>query len=55
MSTLVLAELDDQQLAPSLGAVVAAARALGAPVVVFVAGGPGSEPAAQAAAALDGV
>lgn len=55
MSTLVLAELDDQQLTPSLGAVVAAARALGAPVVVLVAGGPGSEPAAQAAAALEGV
>ena len=55
MSTLVLAELDDQQLAPSLGAVVAAARQLGAPVVVLVAGGPGSEPAVQAAAALDGV
>ena len=55
MSTLVLAELDDQQLTPSLGAVVAAARALGAPVVVLVAGGPGSVPAAQAAAALDGV
>jgi electron transfer flavoprotein alpha subunit len=55
MSTLVLAELDDQQLAPNLGAVVAAAQQLGAPVVVLVAGGPGSEPAAQAAAALDGV
>ena len=55
MSTLVLAELDDQQLAPSLGAVVAAARQLGGPVVVLVAGGPGSEPAAQAAAGLDGV
>lgn len=55
MSALVLAELDEQQLAPSLGAVVAAARQLGGPVVVLVAGGPGSEPAAQAAAALDGV
>ncbi len=55
MSTLVLAELDDQQLTPSLGAVVAAAQQLGAPVVVLVAGGPGSESAAQAAAASDGV
>ena len=55
MSTLVLAELDDQQLTPSLGAVVAAARQLGGPVVVLVAGGTGSEPAAQAAGALDGV
>ena len=55
MSTLVLAELDEQQLAPSLGAVVAAARQGGAPVVVLVAGGPGSELAGQAAAALDGV
>jgi hypothetical protein len=34
MSTLVLAELDGQQLAPSLGAVVAAAHGLGEPVVV---------------------
>ena len=55
MSTLVLAELDGQQLASSLGAVVAAAHGLGEPVVVLVAGGPGSESAAQAAAALDGV
>jgi electron transfer flavoprotein alpha subunit len=55
MSTLVLAELDGQQLAPSLGAVVAAAHGLGEPVVVLVAGGPGSEQAAQAAAALHGV
>ena len=55
MSTLVLAELDDQQLAPSLGAVVAAAQQLGGPVVVLVAGGPGSEQAAQSAAALSGV
>ena len=55
MSTLVLAELDDQQLAPSLGAVVAVAQELGGPVVVLVAGGTGSERAAQAAAALDGV
>ena len=55
MSTLVLAELDEQQLAPSLGAVVAAARQFGAPVVVLVAGGPGIEQAGQAAAALDGV
>lgn len=55
MSTLVLAELDEQELAPSLGAVVAAACQLGAPVVVLVAGGPGSEKAAHAAAALDGV
>ena len=54
MSTLVLGELDGQQLAPSLGAVVAAARGLGEPVVVLVAGGPGSEQAAQAAA-LHGV
>ena len=55
MSTLVLAELDGPQLAPSLGAVVAAAHGLGEPVVVLVAGGPGSEQAAQAAVALDGV
>jgi len=55
MSTLVLAELDGQQLAPSLGAVVAAAHGLGEPVVVLVAGGPGSEQAARAAASLDGV
>jgi electron transfer flavoprotein alpha subunit len=55
MSTLVLAELDGQQLAPSLGAVVAAAHGLGEPVVALVAGGPGSEQAAQAAAALHGV
>jgi electron transfer flavoprotein alpha subunit len=55
MSTLVLAELDAQQLATGLGAVVAAAQQLDGPVVVLVAGGTGSEQAAQAAAALDGV
>jgi hypothetical protein len=34
MSTLVLAELDGQQLAPSLGALVAAVGGLGEPAVV---------------------
>jgi len=55
MSTLVLAEIEGRQLAPSLGAVVAAASGLGEPVVVLVAGGPGCESAAQAAASLSGV
>jgi len=55
MTTLILAEHDGGTLKEATAKALTAAKALGAPVHVLVAGGPGSRPAAEAAAGLDGV
>ena len=54
MTTLLLADHDGLALSPETAKALTAARALGAPVHVLVAG-PDARPAAEAAAALDGV